>query len=963
MGTIHLVSHTHWDREWYLPFQSFRLKLVALVDHLLDLLASDPDYRYFLLDGQTIILEDYLQMRPERRDELREHVHSGRVLIGPWYILPDEFLVSPEATIRNLLQGRRTAREFGEPMAVGYSPDPFGHIGQMPQILLGFGIQYACVQRGVADEPCEFWWKSPDGSQVFMGYLRDSYANAALLLEMQGEEFAQEVRREVDSLLPFTRSSHFLLMQGNDHTSPAAQTSAAIHAARPPLEPDLLLHSNLPAYLHAAREEILSRNLSLPVVEGELRASRRHNLLPGVLSTRVSIKQRNHACETLLEKWAEPFSTFASFHQLARGEDKPDRLISNPAPILRQAWRLLMECHPHDSICGSSIDQVHAEMRPRFDQVEQIGEEITRQSLESLALAADTASPDIPAHCLAAILVFNPMDGPRSDTASFSLQIPSGLEIEIVDAAGDIMPCELGENHVREIANEKLNREDLANLLGGVQGGRVSGVMTPLEGMSIQEVRFERRGVAEAIDVTLSAHVEPNQGILLQAMQHLSGVFADPGVESFILNAHVDARQVSFVARQVPGFGYKTFWARPAKSSGQPPVSSSPMAIENEYFRLEASEDGTLLLTDKRNGQIFPGLNHFVDGGDCGDEYNYCPPAQDLPVTAQVQSIVSTVRPAQQSLAIQLTLQVPADLAPDRQTRSPELVEMAIVTHASLAPGVPRVDIHTVVENPARDHRLRVHFPAPFDMQAAGEKAAYDGHFEVILRPTVIPPYDDSWTEWPRPEHPQRAFVDLSDGLLGLMIANRGLREAEALCPRLGLVNELGQAEIALTLLRCVGWLSRDDLPNRRGHAGPGLPTPEAQMIGRWEFDYAIIPHRGGWEQACQQAYAFNTPFRAAVTNQHSGSLPPVASMIAFEPPEFLVSAIKAAEDGDGWILRGYNLGAVGIKARVRPWKRFSKVERISLAEESLETIQPEADGSFMVPVQGYQIASLRFRE
>ncbi len=958
MRTIHLVSHTHWDREWYLPFQTFRLKLVGLVDRLLDLLKSDPEYRYFMLDGQTIVLEDYLLMRPERRAELQAHIRSGRILIGPWHILPDEFLVSPEATIRNLLQGRRTAREFGEPMAVGYIPDTFGHIGQMPQILQGFGIQNACVQRGVSDEPCEFWWLAPDGSQVFTGYLRDTYANAALLLEYRGEDFMQEVRRELDSLAPYAHSSHVLLMQGNDHTRPAAQTSAAIKAARSPLEPDLLLHSNLPAYLEAARQEIACGDPPIPALHGELRAFGRHNLLPGVLSTRVWIKQRNHECETLLEKWAEPFSTFASDHTLAGGDGEAAERISNPASILRQAWRMLMECHPHDSICGSSIDQVHAEMRPRFDQVEQIGEEITRQSLESLALAVDSANPEGSAEPLAAVVVFNPTAGPRSEIASFPIPVSPGLEIEIVDAAGERMPGELGENNVREIARETLDREGLLVLLGGVQGGKVSGVMAPLEGMSIQGVHFQQRGAAEGIDVTLSEKGEPNQEVLLQAMQHLAGVISDPTVETFVLTAHVAARQASFVARQVPAYGYKTFWARPSRHPEPRADSPKPKIIENEFFRLEASaEDGTLILIDKRSGQTFPGLNRFQDGGDSGDEYNYCPPAQDELISARVQSISSTVSAVRQSLNLELALLLPGGLSPDRQRRSSEILEMAIGTCASLSPGIPRVDIHTVVDNPAGDHRLRVHFPAPFDLHAAGEKAAYDGHFEVVLRPSSIPAFDDSWTEWPRPEHPQRAFVDLSDGRLGIMVANRGLREAEAL------QNGLGQAEIALTLLRCVGWLSRDDLTNRRGHAGPGLPTPEAQMIGRWTFDYAIIPHPGEWEQACQQAYAFNAPFRAVIAGAHAGSLPPAASMITVEPLEFVLSAIKAAEDGRGWILRGYNLSAAAINARIRPWRRFAKVELTNLAEESLGTILPEEDGSLSIPVRGCQIASLRFQD
>ena len=137
--TLHVVPHTHWDREWYQPFQTFRIRLVHLMDRLLDTLARDPAYTHFMLDGQTIVLEDYIQVRPERRAELEAHVRSGRLSIGPWHVLPDEFLVAPESLVRNLLLGDRLCRQFGAKMPVGYIPDPFGHVGQMPQILAGFG--------------------------------------------------------------------------------------------------------------------------------------------------------------------------------------------------------------------------------------------------------------------------------------------------------------------------------------------------------------------------------------------------------------------------------------------------------------------------------------------------------------------------------------------------------------------------------------------------------------------------------------------------------------------------------------------------------------------------------------------------------------------------------------------------------------------------------------------------------
>ena len=166
---MHVISHTHWDREWYQTFQQFRLRLVDLVDHLLDILETDPDFLHFNLDAQTIVLEDYLQVRPEARERLEKHIRSGQITIGPWYQLNDEFLTSGESTVRSLLIGHRVARSFGAVMKIGYLPDQFGNLGQMPQIFQGFGIDNAIMGRGYQladDRKMEFKWVAPDGSCV-----------------------------------------------------------------------------------------------------------------------------------------------------------------------------------------------------------------------------------------------------------------------------------------------------------------------------------------------------------------------------------------------------------------------------------------------------------------------------------------------------------------------------------------------------------------------------------------------------------------------------------------------------------------------------------------------------------------------------------------------------------------------------------------------------------------------------
>ena len=311
MVKLHVISHTHWDREWYLTFQQFRLKLVHLIDKLLDILAEDPDFKYFMLDGQTIVLDDYLQIRPEKEDLLRQYIQEGRILIGPWHILPDMFLVSPEAHIRNLLEGARTASKFGPKMPIGYIPDPFGHPAQVPQILRGFGINTAALWRGLGDLPAELWWESPDGSKVFLAYLRDSYSNGANLIVHNFPLFAQQISVAGASLATHSAVNDYLIMLGTDHMEPSPHTSAAISYANEHLVDTQVIHSTLSAYIQRISEQISNNEIFLPVIKGELRACDHSHLLPGVLSSRMWIKQNNHSCQLLLEKWAEPFCVFS----------------------------------------------------------------------------------------------------------------------------------------------------------------------------------------------------------------------------------------------------------------------------------------------------------------------------------------------------------------------------------------------------------------------------------------------------------------------------------------------------------------------------------------------------------------------------------------------------------------------------------------------------------------------------
>jgi alpha-mannosidase len=389
------------------------------MDRLLALMDRDPDFRYFNMDAQTIVLEDYLEIRPEKRPRLEQLIREGRITVGPWYQLNDEFLTSGEATVRSLLIGHRIAREFGACMKIGYLPDQFGNLSQMPQIFREFGIDNSIFGRGrqlVGDRKMEFIWRSPDGSEVLSSLMAFWYNNA-MRLPAGSEEAVRYIEAIRERMTPVSAVSHLLLMNGVDHMEAQEDLSQILAELSRTLPDDVhVIHSTLPAYIDALRAEVKERGLKLDVEVGEMREDRGGSCLAGVLSSRVPIKQANHHAQITLERYAEPFSAF-------------DMLLGAEYPhgFLRYAWKLLMQNHPHDSSCGCSIDQVHREMFPRFEQVEQVGEELARRALHDLSgrVAPPAAADSSPT---SAIVVFNPLNWARTDPVVATLEFPlSGL--------------------------------------------------------------------------------------------------------------------------------------------------------------------------------------------------------------------------------------------------------------------------------------------------------------------------------------------------------------------------------------------------------------------------------------------------------------------------------------------------------------------------------------------------------
>lgn len=378
MKRVHIISHTHWDMEWYRPYEYFRSKLVFVIDSLLSILENDGSYRHFLLDGQTKPLEDYLEIRPENAEKLTDFIRSGRILVGPWYIQPDEFAPDGESLIRNLQLGMKMAKEFGEPMRVGYLPDSFGHSGQTPHILKGFGIDSAVIMRGFPAHQVsssEFIWEADNGDQVFAVYLPFGYSNAMFMPEDFGK-FKFRLKLLIQQLKKWVTTDNFLAMNGVDHQFPQGHVAEFIKRLNDSQDKVQYLHSTLPAYISDVRQS----NQDFPRVKGELISPVAHRVHTSIASTRIYQKQKNRKMEALLENYVEPIAAIAwMFHA-----DYPQGLIG-------QAWKYLLQNQTHDGICGCCLDEVHREIDQRYANGRVIGETLTESLTQAIA---ERISPD-----------------------------------------------------------------------------------------------------------------------------------------------------------------------------------------------------------------------------------------------------------------------------------------------------------------------------------------------------------------------------------------------------------------------------------------------------------------------------------------------------------------------------------------------------------------------------------------
>ncbi len=440
--TLHIIPHSHWDREWYMSFEQHRMRLVELFDTLIETMENHPEYKYYHMDGQYVVIEDYLEVRPKMRERLFKLINEDRIQIGPWYVLQDEYLTSGEANVRNMLYGIKLCREIGaQPVMTGYFPDAFGNISQAPQILKGFGVESAVFGRGVgailednkvdpnaSNNPSEIIWRSPDGSEV-IGVMFVQWYHNAMELPTVEEKLKARLDKIIPGLCAATATPHILGMNGCDHQPVQANLHEAVSLAKTLYDQEELeiKHSNFKDFLASVSEY----KEKFPLIEGEINGQRTAGAVPLIdtASTHIKIKQLNHRGQNILERIAEPLSTIA--YLMGVDNYREDQLLF--------AWKMLMQNHPHDSICTCSNDAVAKEMEIRFEKSYEAARFIKDEALDSVMKNIDTSElSDMN------ITVFHTVPEETTGKVRVNLDYPEGTDIgqlTVISENGTAIPA------------------------------------------------------------------------------------------------------------------------------------------------------------------------------------------------------------------------------------------------------------------------------------------------------------------------------------------------------------------------------------------------------------------------------------------------------------------------------------------------------------------------------------------
>ena len=906
--TVHIISHSHWDREWYQSFESHRMKLIELVDNILDKAENDPEFGGFFLDGQVIAIDDYLEIRPEKRAQVEKCIREGKLQTGPWYILQDEFLTSGEACVRNLQVGMQEAEQYGAVGNVGYFPDAFGNAGQMPQVLKQAGMDAVVFGRGVKpigpnnevtggqyeSTYSEMMWASPDGTKL-PGILFANWYNNGVEIPVDDAEAKVYWDKKLADARKFAATHQLLMMNGCDHQPLQKNITEAIRVARK-LYPDVeFIHSDFKTYVEAMEKEI-SENFS--TVKGELTSQETDGrwTLANTASSWIGLKVDNRAGETALERKAEPAAAMADVMGKAYPEDQ-----------MIYSWKKLMQNHPHDSICGCSVDEVNEEMKTRFAKSRQVADAIYDESVEYLTNKVNTAAlpgdgEKIP------FVVWNTSGETKSQVVEKELHLFRDYNLFVWNGYEAAEKVELPAMVLRDAD-------------GNVVLAKIADAGVAF-GYDLPDDRFRQPYMAKKVLVTFEA--------------------------------------------EVPALGYRTYYLETAEQAQDVDVvSADENVLENDAVKVVVNADGSYNLLDKKTGRMYENLGFYEDTGDMGNEYIYIQDSgKQVVSTKGMKAEISCVERNAFRTVIEIChkMMVPSGMGEEllRQremcidpytrvaNRSSELVEMDVKTVLTLEKSAKGLRVATTICNQAKDHRVRVILPTGLD--ASMHMA--DSAFEVVRRNNR---HNDTWTN-PCGCERQQCFVAMEDVKSGLLVANRGLYEYEIL-------EDQGNA-VAVTLLRCVAemgdWgyfptpkaqqigtfcLEFEVVPFAAGETGDAFREGYA-------FQEDLTVEQAGLERAFLRKPGQVKPELV------EGELPLEMSFLAFEGDGIHMTAFKKGQKKDDLFVRFVNNMEHEEVLSFKKEDWMKEVYRSNVIEEKGDLMIPDKDGVYYVALREFEIAT-----
>ena len=840
MLTVHVVSHTHWDREWYHPAERFRQRLVALVDELLD--DPPPPGRSFLLDGQAVILEDYLEVRPDRASELATLLREGRIEAGPWYVLADELIPGGEALVRNLLSGRRLLRALrAESPPVLYCPDSFGHPASLPELARGFQKPVVVLWRGFGGVRSPrtnlVRWQAPSGADVLVHHLtRSGYELGSNLPtdENAAVERWAGIRAEFgerESVGPE------LLLNGADHHARQRNLDDALAALAAASAPDVIHAGALGDFV----ADVQQRAARIPVLRGELRDSYGYTwTLQGTLASRAPQKRRYIMCERTLVRDVEPWVALATFH---RG--MPRRHLT------RAAWKPLLLCQPHDTLCGCSIDQVARAMDARLDSAASQAEGLREDAIWDLVGHDREAARLRPDSWQPVVLIRNRAARPRSGVA------------------------------VTEVS---IKLRDVPVGPGSAPRAKDSGA--PDLPYADAVVAHER---------TEAPRAYPDNDAVLKF-------------------------PVAFWVENAPGYGITPIPLADAAPTLLPPdgdrVRVARNWMSNGRVTLRWDRRGRITLEDARTKRAIDDLVGWESAWDNGDLYT--PSIGRAKLRARL-------------VGAQVLHEGPVIGAMEQQWRlSARDEHVDVRLRFVLDAGARFLRFGVLGDNAARDHRLRL----VVNTDVANGRTFADAAFTCIERVPIKVSAREARMEQPVATAPLHRYVSLFNAKRGTTVYSDGCTEYET----------RGKA-ILVTLLRSVGELSRNALPERPGHAGWPSPTPEAQCIGLFQAEFGLLLHDQRSAAVIDEIERTADDVLFPLTGETLRSalrVPEHYEGVELRGAGLGFSSLKESEDGEGLVLRCVNHldQAVEGEWRLNSTMTISEAHRARFDETTLQRIE-----------------------